>query len=124
MAASTSWLNATLAGTAGGITLLAYASVHNSTPGTGGAGEISGGSYARQANTNGAPSSAASSNSSSISWSIPASTAGIGWIGYWSASSGGTWETDVVLGTAVTFSSAGTLTAASGALTLSASQSA
>jgi hypothetical protein len=123
MAASTAFLNATLAGTAGGITLLPYAGLGNSTPGTTGAGDLTS-TVPRQTITWTAPASASSGNSSSETWAVPASTSGIDWVLLWSAVTGGTYETDLVLGTAVSFSSAGNLTAAAGALTLTASQAA
>lgn len=120
MAASNTWLNATLAGTAGGITLMQYGGLSNSSPGTNGAGELSGGGYGRQATTWAAPSSASTSNSASLSWSVAASTSGIGWVTEWSASTSGTYYNDIVLTSTVSFASAGTLTAASSALTFTA----
>jgi hypothetical protein len=122
MAASTTWLNATLAGTAGGITLLEYGGLSNSSPGTTGAGELSSGGYARQSTTWAAPASAATVTSNSQSWSVAASTTGIGWVTEWTASTSGTYETDIVLSSSVSFGSAGTLGAATGALQVNASQ--
>jgi hypothetical protein len=123
MAASTTFLNATLAGTAGGITLLPYAALGNSTPGTTGAGDLTS-TVPRQSIAWTTPASAASTNTASIAWAVPASTTGIGWVLLWSAVTAGTYQTDVVLGTSVSFSSAGTLTAAAGALSLAAAQAA
>lgn len=125
MAAATTWLNATLAGTAGGLTLLNYGALHNSTgPAATGANEISGGGYARQATAWTAPASASISNSGALSWSVAAATSGIGWVGEYTAVTAGTYETDIVLTSTVSFSTAGTLTAAIGALTLTAAQAA
>jgi hypothetical protein len=123
MAASTAFLNATLAGTAGGISILPDAGLGNSTPGTTGAGDLTS-TVPRQSIAWTAPASAASTNTASIAWAVPASTSGIGWVLLWSATTGGVYMTDVVLGTPVSFSSAGTLTAAAGALSLLLSQSA
>jgi hypothetical protein len=122
MAASTAWLNATLAGTAGGLTLMAFGSLHNSTgPSTTGANEISGGGYARQATAWTAPSAASMGNSAALSWPVAASVAAIGWVGEWTLVSAGVYENDIVLTSTVTFSTAGTLTAAISALTFTAS---
>jgi hypothetical protein len=123
MAASTTFLNATLAGTAGGITLLPYAGLGNSTPGTTGAGDLTS-TVPRQTISWTTPASAASTNSASEQWAVPANTTGIGWVLLWSAATSGVYQTDVVLGSAVSFSSAGTLTAAAGALSLAAAQAA
>lgn len=121
MAGSTTWLNANLTGTAGGISVLNEAGLGNSTPGTTGAGEISGGSYASIAITWSSVASATATNSASMSWNVPASTSGIGWVLLKNST---TYMTDLVIGTPVSFSSAGTLMAASGALSLSVSQTA
>lgn len=63
----------------GGLTFSA-ASLHTAYPGTTGANEVSGGSYARQV-----PSVAAASGAvrtaSANSWSVPATT--VRWVGYW-----------------------------------------
>jgi hypothetical protein len=121
MAASTTWLNATLVGTAGGVTLFTYGGLNNSTgPSTTGANDIG---SARQSITWSAAASASSATSNSQSWSVAASTSGIGWIGLWNASTSGTYEADIVLTSTVSFSTAGTLTAASAAVTFSASDS-
>lgn len=123
MAASTTWLNATLNGTAGGVSILPWAAVGNSTPGTTGAGDLTG-TVPRQAISWTSASSASSGNTATITWAIPASTTGIGWVLLWSASTAGTYETDLVIPTPLNFSSAGSLVAAAGALTLAASQAA
>lgn len=121
MSATTAWLNATLTGTAGGLTLMPYAGVNNSTgPGSTGANEIVYTSGVRQTLTWAAPSSASTSNGASCSWLIPSSTASIGWTSHWSATTAGTYANDAVFGTAVSFSTAGTLTAAIGAITFTA----
>lgn len=121
MAASTTWLNATLAGTAGGLTLFVYGSLHNSTgPSTTGAQEITYGSGGRASTTWAAPASASTATSNAQTWNVAASTAGIGWVGFWTLVTAGVYEADAVLSPSVTFSSAGTLTAAIGALTFTA----
>lgn len=125
MSAAIAWLNATLAGTAGGISLLAYGALGNSTPGTTGAGDLTTTpGIPRQAFSWSSPASASSGNSAAMSWAVPSSTTGIGWVLLFSASTAGTYYTDLVIPTPINFSSAGNLQAAIGGLTLGAAQSA
>lgn len=66
-----------------------YVSLHTANPGTTGANEATGGSYARQAGSWGAASGGSISNDTAINFtSMPAST--ITHVGLWTASSGGT----------------------------------
>lgn len=61
-----------------------HASLHSAFPGSTGANEISGGSYARQAITLAAASGGQRALSVPVVFSVPAST--VRWIGYWSGS--------------------------------------
>lgn len=65
-----------------------YLSVHTGDPSTTGANELSGGGYARQALSWGSA-SAGAVTAAAVAFAIPASTT-IAYIGFWTASSGGT----------------------------------
>lgn len=121
MPGATVWLNATLVGTAGGVSLLTFGGLANSTgPSTSGANEITYSSGNRASTTWSAASGASSATSNSQTWNVGASTSGIGWVPFYSASTAGTYYTDAVLSPSVSFSSAGTLTAAIAAVTMAA----
>jgi hypothetical protein len=68
----------------------AYISLHSADPGTTGASEISGGTYARVAVTWNAPAAGVSTNVGAISINLPASTTAA-FIGVWSAITAGTY---------------------------------
>lgn len=69
-----------------------YLSLHSANPGTTGANEISGGSYARQSITFGSPSSGSQASTSSQSFTnMPAEAGGTPYFGIWTASSGGSY---------------------------------
>jgi hypothetical protein len=101
-----------------------FVSLHTSDPGTTGTpGEVSGGSpaYARVAVTWNAASSGSVTNSSAVTINAPASTT-FTHFGIWSASTAGTYYIGGALGTSITTgTSQGTITIASGAITVSAS---
>jgi len=97
-----------------------YVSLHTDDPSTNGANEVTGGTYARQSAAWGSPSNGAVSNASNIVLNVPASTT-IKFIGYWSASSGGTFYGSRALDTNQTFATAGTYTVSSGNLSESVS---
>lgn len=81
-----------------------YISLHVGDPGTTGDNEVTGGSYARQPLTWGAA-SAGAVTASAVAFAVPAATT-IAYIGFWTASSGGTFlESRTV---SVTFVSGGT----------------
>lgn len=69
-----------------------FASLHTAYPGSGGSNEVSGGSpaYARKAITWNAASSGNMDNNADPVFDYPASTT-VPWLGYWSASSAGTY---------------------------------
>lgn len=99
----------------------AYVSLHTADPGTTGASEVSGGSYARVAVAWNAASGGSVANSGALSLNLPASTTAA-YFGIWSAATLGTYYIGGALNPSVTTgSSAGTVTVAAGALTVSAS---
>jgi hypothetical protein len=83
-----------------------WISLHSASPGTTGANEISGGAYARQQTTWGAP-GGGSMAGSQVTMPVPASTT-ITHFGIWSASSGGTYIGGDSLPTQETYNGAGT----------------
>lgn len=100
-----------------------YLSLHTASPGTTGASEVSGGSYARQAITFGAASagSQVSTNSQSFT-NMPAEAGGVPDFGIWSAASGGTYLCGgTTSGLSGAISSGATVTFATGAVSLNVS---
>jgi len=98
-----------------------YVSLHTADPGTTGASEVTGGSYARVAVTWNSPSSGSVTNNGAISINLPASTTAA-YFGVWSATTSGTYYIGGALSPSVTTgSSAGVITIASGSLSVSAS---
>ena len=95
--------------------VVAYVSLHTADPGATGTSEVTGGSpaYARKAITWTAASSGAMSNNGAIVFDVPAGT--YNHVGYWSASSGGTYYGSRA-STSQTFSGQGTYTIADGDL--------
>lgn len=76
-------------------TTVYYLSLHTASPGTTGASEVTGGSYARQAITFGTPSAgsqvSAGTDASQSFAGMPAEGSGTPYFGVWTASSGGTY---------------------------------
>jgi hypothetical protein len=93
-----------------------YLSLHSADPGTTGASEFTGGGYARQAIVFGAASGGVIANNAAISVPNAGSTAA-DYVGFWSASSGGTYLGGLPMGSAVT---AASITFAIGSVTPSA----
>ncbi len=93
-----------------------YVSLHTADAGTNGANEVTGGTYARKSAAWGSPAAGAVANSGAIVLDVPASTT-ITVLGYWSASSGGTFYGSRALDAPQTFATAGTYTIAIGNLT-------
>jgi hypothetical protein len=83
-----------------------YISLHSASPGTTGANEISGGSYARVATTWGSESGGVSLGSA-VTINVPASTT-IAYFGIWTAATAGTYVDGGVLTSSETYGSAGT----------------
>ncbi len=67
-----------------------YLSLHTADPGTTGASEVTGGSYARQPISVGAGVSGTATSSDAQSFTNMPAVAGGVWIGIWSAATGGT----------------------------------
>jgi hypothetical protein len=98
-----------------------FLSLHTATPGTTGASEVSGGSYARVAVTWGTPSAGSMANTGALTVNLPASTTAA-FFGDWSLVSVGVYYIGGALSPSVTTgASAGTVTFAIGAATISAS---
>lgn len=98
----------------------AFVSLHTADPGTTGASEVAGGSYARVAVSWNAASGGSVTNSGALTLNLPASTTAA-YFGIWSAVSAGTYYIGGALSPSVTTgTSAGTVTIASSALTVSA----
>jgi hypothetical protein len=98
-----------------------YVSLHTADPGTTGASEVTGGTYARVAVTWNAASGGSVSNSGALSINLPASTTA-SYFGVWAASSAGTYYIGGALSPSVTTgASAGVITIASGSLSVTAS---
>jgi hypothetical protein len=83
-----------------------WISLHTASPGTNGANEVAGGSYARVATTWSAA-SGSSRAGSAVTINVPASTT-ITHFGIWSAGSGGTYKRGGPLSASETFTTAGT----------------
>ncbi len=105
--------NLLLDGFASGVT---FVSLHTDDPSTGGTDEVSGGAYARESVLWDAAASASISTSASIVFDVPGSTT-ITHLGYWSASTSGTFYGSRALDTSQTFATAGTYTIAAGNIT-------
>lgn len=90
-------------------TLITHASLHTADPGTNGANEVSGGSYARQAITWNAAASASLDNNANPVFPVPAATT-VTHIGFWSALTNGTFYGSADI-TDEVFAGAGTYTA-------------
>jgi hypothetical protein len=95
----------------------AYLSIHSADPGTTGASELSGGSYARVAVSWAAAASGSMANSNTLTINIPTSTTAA-YFGLYSASTAGTYEVGGALSASQTFNTAGTYSIAIGGLTL------
>jgi hypothetical protein len=92
-----------------------YVSLHTASPGTTGANEVTGGSYARQSETDGLPSSGVKTSTNAQNFtSMPAVT--VGYFGKWSAASAGTYYGGGALSASLTVPAGATVAAAIGAL--------
>lgn len=105
--------NALLNGLAASVS---YVSLHTADPGLSGSAEVTGGAYTRETSLWAAAASASVSTSASVVFDVPGSTT-INHLGYWSASSGGTFFGSRALDTAQTYATAGTYTIAAGNIT-------
>jgi hypothetical protein len=99
----------------------AYVSLHTADPTTAGGSEVTGGTYARVAVTWNSASGGSVTNSNALSINLPASTTAA-YFGIWSASTAGTYYIGGALSPSVTTgASAGVVTIAIGAISVSAS---
>ena len=117
MALNNNGLNAQV----GGLTAVAaFASLHTAEPNASGSNEVTGGTYTREAITWAAASGGTAVSSAQIVFDVPSGVT-ITHLGYWSASTSGTFYGSRQLDTSQTFSSAGTYTIAAGNLSESVS---
>lgn len=98
-------------------TVAVYASIHTADPGTTGASEVSGGSYARQAITWNTASGGGLDNNVNPAFPIPAGTT-VTHFGLWSAATAGTFYGGGALSAQETFTGAGTYTLSDADITL------
>lgn len=105
--------NLLLDGFAGGVS---WVSLHTADPSTGGTDEVTGGAYTREATSWAAAASASVSTNAPIVFDVPGSTT-ITHLGYWSASTAGTFYGSRALDTQQTYATAGTYTISSGNIT-------
>lgn len=99
----------------------AYVSLHTADPGTTGANEVAGGTYARVAVTWGAPAAGQVQNSGALSINLPASTTAA-YFGVWSALTAGVYMVGGALTPSVsTGVSAGVVSIAVNGITVTAS---
>jgi hypothetical protein len=97
-------------------TLVLDGSLHTASPGYTGANEVSGGTYARQSITNGAPVTGVKTTTNAQNWTgMPAVT--VTHFGAFSATSSGTWRGGAPLSSSLTVPAGATVAAAIGALT-------
>lgn len=104
-------------------TTVYYLSLHTATPGTTGANEVTGGSYARQAITFGSPSSGSQASSgvdaSQSFTGMPSEGSGTPFFGIWTLATSGTYiGGGTTSGLSGAISSGATINFASGAVTL------
>jgi hypothetical protein len=117
MALNNNGLNAQV----GGLTAVAaFASLHTAEPNASGSNEVTGGTYTREGITWAAASGGTAVSSAQIVFDVPSGVT-ITHLGYWSASTSGTFYGSRQLDTSQTFSSAGTYTIAAGNLSESVS---
>lgn len=91
-----------------------YASLHTADPGTSGTAELSAGSYTREVISWASASNGTAATDAQIVFDVPPAT--ISFLGYWSASSGGTFYGSRALDVPQTYATTGTYTIASGNL--------
>jgi hypothetical protein len=105
----------------GAVTAAAYFALNTADPGTGGASEVSGGSYARVAISWGTASAGSIANiTTALTVNVPASTT-VDYFSTWSTLTTGVYQIGGALSASITFGTAGTLTVAVGGLTITAS---
>jgi hypothetical protein len=95
----------------------AFISLHSADPGTSGASEISGGSYARIAVTWGTAAAGSMANTNTITINVPSGTT-VAYFGLWTLVSSGVYQVGGALSSSQTFNTAGTFSIAAGGLTV------
>lgn len=93
-----------------------YFSLHTADPGATGTAEVAGSPYARKSASWGAAASGTVATNANVAFDVPGSTT-ITHLGYWSASTSGTFLGSRALDTSQTFATAGTYTLSSGNIT-------
>lgn len=93
-----------------------FVSLHTADPGVSASAEVTGGAYTREASSWAAAASGSVSTDAQIVFDVPGSTT-ITHLGYWSASTSGTFYGSRALDTSQTYSTAGTYTIAIGNIT-------
>lgn len=93
-----------------------FVSLHTADPSTGGGSEVTGGLYTREAVSWAAAASGSVTTNANIVFDVPGTTT-INHLGYWSASTSGTFYGSRALDTPQTYATAGTYTISSGNLT-------
>jgi hypothetical protein len=113
-------INVTLRNTAYTAPAAVYISLHTADPTDAGTGtEVSGGSYARQSATFGAPSNGVSTTTADITFPQASGTWGtIGWIGIWDASTSGNMLYHTALDVSKTIDTGDIFKIAAGSLTV------
>lgn len=94
-----------------------FGSLHTATPGTTGASEVTGGTYARQGTTYGAASSGVEATTNAQNWTLMPSCT-VTHFGEWTLVSAGTYLGGGALGSSLTVPAGATVAAAIGALTV------
>lgn len=102
----------------GGTVAITHISLHTADPGTTGASEVVGGSYARVAVTWDPAAAGVKANNAALVFQVPVGTT-VTHVGGWTASSGGTFRGGGALGASQAFGTAGTYTINAAALTQS-----
>jgi hypothetical protein len=105
--------NEMLDGLAGVVT---FVSLHTADPSTDGSSEVSASPYTREGVSWSSAASGSLTTGSAVVFDVPGSTT-ITHLGYWSASTSGTFYGSRALDTSQTFATAGTYTIASGGIT-------
>jgi len=100
-----------------GTVRITHVSLHTADPGTTGADEVAGGSYARQAVTWDPASGGVKANATQLVWNIPPGTT-ITHVGGWDAAGGGTFRGGGPLTASQSYPTGGTFTINAGNLTI------
>lgn len=95
-----------------------YGSLHTATPGTTGANEVTGGSYARQSTVYGNPTNGVEVTTNAQNWTLMPSVT-VTYFGEWTLVSSGTFDGGGLLTSSLTVPAGATVAAAIGALSVS-----